>query len=55
MLWVGVAKNPELASLKRRIDRALRDAGMPPEPRKFAPHVTIARMRPCRRPGSAPI
>jgi 2'-5' RNA ligase len=45
VLWVGVDKNPELASLKRRIDRALREAGMPPDARKFAPHVTIARLR----------
>ena len=45
MLWVGVEKSAELASLKRRIDRALREAAVPPETRKFAPHVTIARMR----------
>ncbi len=45
VLWVGVDKNVELARLKRRVDRALEDAGVPPEPRKFAPHVTIARMR----------
>jgi 2'-5' RNA ligase len=45
VLWVGVDKNPALASLKRRIDRALREVAMPPEPRKFAPHVTIARIR----------
>ena len=45
VLWVGIEKNVELAGLKRRVDRALRDAGLPPEPRKFAPHVTIARMR----------
>lgn len=45
VLWVGVEKNAELAGLKRRIDRALREAGMPPDARKFAPHVTIARMR----------
>jgi 2'-5' RNA ligase len=45
VLWVGVEKSAELASLKRRIDRALRDAGVAPESRKFAPHVTLARMR----------
>ena len=45
VLWVGVAKNPELKSLKRRIDRALADVGLPPEARKFAPHVTLARIR----------
>jgi RNA 2',3'-cyclic 3'-phosphodiesterase len=45
VLWVGVAKNPELAGLKRRIDRALAQVGLPPETRKFAPHVTLARIR----------
>jgi RNA 2',3'-cyclic 3'-phosphodiesterase len=45
VLWVGVEKNAELASLKRRIDRALKEAAVPPKTRKFAPHVTIARIR----------
>ena len=45
VLWVGLEKNAELASLKRRVDRALREAEVPPETRKFAPHVTIARIR----------
>jgi RNA 2',3'-cyclic 3'-phosphodiesterase len=45
VLWVGVEKSAELKRLKRRIDRALEEAGIPPEGRKFAPHVTIARMR----------
>ena len=37
VLWVGVDKNLELASLKRRIDRALREAGMPPDAQVRAP------------------
>jgi RNA 2',3'-cyclic 3'-phosphodiesterase len=45
VLWVGVVKNPELARLKRRIDRALLEVGLAPESRKFAPHVTLARIR----------
>ncbi len=45
VLWVGVEKNPELTRLKRQIDRALKEAGLPPEGRKFAPHVTLARIR----------
>jgi RNA 2',3'-cyclic 3'-phosphodiesterase len=45
VLWVGVEKSPDLKSLKRRIDRALADVGLPPEARKFAPHVTLARIR----------
>jgi 2'-5' RNA ligase len=45
VLWVGVEKSTELARLKRRIDRSLRDAGIGSESRKFAPHVTLARIR----------
>jgi RNA 2',3'-cyclic 3'-phosphodiesterase len=45
VLWVGVARNDELARLKRQIDRALATIDLPPESRKFAPHVTLARIR----------
>ena len=45
VLWVGVESSGELKRLKRRIDRALLQASLPPEARKFAPHVTIARLR----------
>lgn len=45
VLWVGVEKSQELARLKRRIDHALEQAGVPPEGRKFAPHVTLARIK----------
>jgi RNA 2',3'-cyclic 3'-phosphodiesterase len=45
VLWVGVEKSTELARLKRRIDRALGEAGVAPDGRKFAPHVTLARIR----------
>jgi RNA 2',3'-cyclic 3'-phosphodiesterase len=45
VLWVGVEKSLELQRLKRRIDRVLDDAGLAPDARKFAPHVTIARIR----------
>lgn len=45
VLWVGVEKSAELTRLKRRIDRALAQVGLPSESRKFAPHVTIARTR----------
>lgn len=45
VLWVGVEQSAELARLKRRIDRALQEAGVLLEGRKFAPHVTLARIR----------
>jgi 2'-5' RNA ligase len=44
-LWVGVERNAELTALRDRIERALVRAGLPPEPRRFAPHVTLARLR----------
>jgi 2'-5' RNA ligase len=43
-LWVGVERQPELAALHDKIEHALVRAGLPPEPRKFAPHVTLARL-----------
>lgn len=42
-LWVGVDKTNGLAALHTRIDHALIRAGLPPEGRKYTPHVTVAR------------
>jgi RNA 2',3'-cyclic 3'-phosphodiesterase len=44
-LWVGVEKNPDLVHLHDKIEQALIRAGLPPEPRKYAPHVTLARLK----------
>src|ERR1700730_10958254 len=44
-LWVGVEREPELVSLRGKIEQALIRIGLDPEPRKFAPHVTLARLR----------
>jgi RNA 2',3'-cyclic 3'-phosphodiesterase len=44
-LWVGVERTPELVGLRDKIEQALIRTGLPPEPRKFAPHVTLARLR----------
>ncbi len=46
-LWVGVAENPALSSLQRRVEAALRRAGLPPEGRNFHPHVTLANVKGC--------
>lgn len=48
-LWVGVEREPALGALQGKIEQALMRAGLPPEPRKFAPHVTLARLREPRR------
>ena len=44
-LWAGIERNPELVGLRDKIEQALIRVGLPPEPRKFAPHVTLARLR----------
>ena len=44
-LWVGVERESELVSLRGKIEQALIRIGLEPEPRKFAPHVTLARLR----------
>jgi 2'-5' RNA ligase len=44
-LWVGVDKNPALNHLQAKIESALVRIGLEPEPRKFAPHVTLARLK----------
>jgi 2'-5' RNA ligase len=48
-LWVGVEREPALGSLQGKIEQALTRVGLPPEPRKFAPHVTLARLRDPKR------
>ena len=41
-LWVGAAESAALRQLAADCERAARRAGLPPEPRKFSPHVTLA-------------
>jgi 2'-5' RNA ligase len=44
-LWAGVERSPELAGLRDKVEQALIRTGLAPEPRKFSPHVTLARLR----------
>ena len=44
VLWLGVERDPALIALNRRIESALVRAGLPPEERKFVPHITLARL-----------
>lgn len=44
-LWAGVERSPELLGLRDKVEQAMIRTGLPPEPRKFAPHVTLARLR----------
>lgn len=45
ILWAGVAASDALNTLQRRVELAVQAAGCKPDGRKFAPHVTLARLR----------
>lgn len=45
VLWVGVEANDSLIQLRNQVEKAVVRAGIEPEHRKFAPHVTMARLR----------
>jgi 2'-5' RNA ligase len=44
-LWVGVERDSDLLALRDKIEQSLIRIGLEPEGRKFAPHVTLARLR----------
>ena len=43
-LWLGVAASPPLHRLAAKVEQAAQRAGQPPEPRRFNPHITLARL-----------
>jgi len=43
-LWLGVAREAALERLQGKVEAAAVRAGCLPEPRKFTPHVTLARL-----------
>ena len=47
-VWAGVAASPDLTALQGEIDRICQRLGLPADPRKFMPHVTLARLRSSR-------
>lgn len=44
-VWAGVAPSPDLNALQAEIERICQRLGVPTDPRKFTPHVTLARLR----------
>lgn len=44
-LWVGIEKEPLLIHLREKVQGALLRCDVKPEPRRFRPHVTLARFR----------
>jgi 2'-5' RNA ligase len=51
-LWAGVSPAGVLADLNLRVERACVQAGLPPERRRYHPHITIARL--ARSAGGGP-
>ncbi|MBX9619001.1 MAG: RNA 2',3'-cyclic phosphodiesterase [Hyphomicrobiales bacterium] len=47
-LYAAVAPSSELSELQAEQERLMRRLGLAPEPRKFTPHVTLARLRDTR-------
>ncbi|KAB2801507.1 RNA 2',3'-cyclic phosphodiesterase [Brucella anthropi] len=44
-IYAGVSPSPELNALQAEIERICRRLHIPADPRKFTPHVTLARLR----------
>ena len=47
-IWAGVSPSAELKALQAEIERICQRRGLAPDPRRFAPHVTLARLRNAR-------
>ncbi len=45
VVWAGVEPNPALMALQRKLTTCLRHCGVILEKRKFAPHITLARLQ----------
>ena len=43
-LWAAVSPHDALAGVHARVDRALAQAGVAPDPRAFLPHITLGRL-----------
>ena len=43
-LWAGVTRDEALERVQAKVESAVVHAGQPSEPRKFFPHVTLARL-----------
>lgn len=47
-IWAGVSPSGELNALQAEIERICQRIGLAPDPRKFMPHVTLARLKASR-------
>src|SRR5690606_18142696 len=44
-IWAGTMPSPDLNALQAEIERICQRLGLPADPRKFTPHVTLARLK----------
>ena len=44
-IWAGVKASPDLTALQAEIERICQRIGVPADPRKFVPHITLARLK----------
>ena len=44
-VWTGARKSEALEHLQRKVDTAIRRVGQPQDAHKFAPHITVGRLR----------
>ena len=55
VVWVGVETlSGDLIAVQAHTETAARNIGLPPEPKPFHPHITLARIRDARRLGTLP-
>jgi 2'-5' RNA ligase len=47
-VWAGVSPSQEMTALQAEMERICQRVGLPPDPRKFMPHVSLARLKACR-------
>ncbi|TNM60861.1 RNA 2',3'-cyclic phosphodiesterase [Aliirhizobium smilacinae] len=47
-IWAGVSMSADMLALQGEIERICQRIALPPDPRKFMPHVTLARLKHCR-------
>ncbi len=53
LFWAGVTESEALAACARRLRRALAEAGIPYDRKRFSPHITLLRRAVFRRPPEA--
>ena len=44
-IWAGILSSPQLLDLQNEHERIIQRVGLPPEGRKYTPHITLARVR----------